>query len=161
MTDIDLAVRLLAGSRKDLVAELEAAPEGAIDWNPPYEHFAPWANWRSIRANLAHIANSETHYYTMNIGHAPSHPPADAGRDWREFLPRSRAETVAFLEELKSSRDRCRVRSVDHGFGEESWSVRKALRRLVSHELLHSKSIVRIIREYQAGAAGRSPRGCS
>jgi hypothetical protein len=29
------------------------------------------------------------------------------------------------------------------------------LRRLVSHDLLHSKSVLRIIREYRAGAAGR------
>jgi hypothetical protein len=159
--DIDLTIRLLACSRKDLMAELKTAPEGAIDWDPPYDHFAPWATWRTIRANLAHIANGETHYYTSNIGHTPLQPPADPGGDWRDFLPRSRGEAVAFLERLRSSGDLSRIRTVDHGFGEESWSVRKALRRLLSHELLHSKSIARIIREYQAGAAGRPTRRCS
>jgi hypothetical protein len=147
--DIDLTIRLLAASRSELVAQLEAAPEAALDWDPPYQRFAPWADWRTIRANLAHIANAETHYYARNIGHEPSHPPADPRGDWRGFLPESRAETVAFLETLGSAGDLRRLRSLDHGFGEEHWSVRKALRRLVSHELVHSKSIARILREYR------------
>ncbi|MEW6751956.1 MAG: hypothetical protein AB1505_13410 [Candidatus Latescibacterota bacterium] len=33
---------------------------------------------------------------------------------------------------------------------QQVWSVRKVLRRLVWHELLHGKSIQRIAREYQA-----------
>jgi hypothetical protein len=148
--DIDLTMRLLGRSRADLVAQLEGAPERVLDWDPPYERFAPWADWRTIRANLAHIANAETHYYTKNIGHIPLHRPADPCADWHTFLARSRGETIAFLEELKSSRDLCRVRTADYGFGEESWSVRKALRRLVNHELLHAKSIRRIIHEYRA-----------
>jgi hypothetical protein len=147
--DIDLTIRLLAASRSELVAQLEAAPEAALDWDPPYQRFAPWADWRTIRANLAHIANAETHYYARTIGHEPSHPPADPRGDWRGFLPESRAETVAFLETLGSAGDLRRLRSPDHGFGEEHWSVRKALRRLVSHELVHSKSIARILREYR------------
>lgn len=150
MEDIDLAIRLLDRSRADLVAELEAAPAGVLDWDPPYRDFAPWADWRTIRANLAHIANSETHYYTRNIGHTPAHPPTDPHGDWRVFLPRSRRETVAFLEGLASSDDLCRLRTVDCGFGDEAWSVRKALRRLVSHELLHTKSIRRIVGDYRA-----------
>jgi hypothetical protein len=152
--DIDLAIRLLACSRADLIAELREAPEAVLDWDPPYRRFAPWADWRTIRANLAHIANAETHYYARNIGHQPSGPPADPKGDWEDFLPRSRTQTLGFLEELKLSPDLRRVRTVDHGFGEESWSVRKALRRLVSHELLHSKSIARIIRHYRARHPG-------
>lgn len=148
--DIDLTIRLLACSRADLIAQLEGAPQAVLDWDPPYNRFAPWADWRTIRANLAHIADSETHYYTRNIGHQPRFPPADPLGDWRAFLPQSRAEAVAFLEKLKSSHDLGRVQTLDHGFGEESWSVRKALRRLVGHELLHSKSVARIIRDYRA-----------
>jgi hypothetical protein len=51
---------------------------------------------------------------------------------------------------LRSARDLRRVRTFDHGFGQEAWSVRKALRRLVSRELLHAKSIARIVGEYRA-----------
>jgi hypothetical protein len=152
--DIDLAIRLLACSRADLTAQLEAAPAGVFDWDPPYRRFASWADWRTIRANLAHIANGETHYYTRNIGHNPSGPPADPGGDWRVILSESRTEIVAFLENLKSSRDLLRVRTIDHGFAEESWSVRKALRSLVGHEIVHAKSIARIIRDYRALQSG-------
>lgn len=151
--DIDLTIHLLFCSRADLNAQLADAPKGVIDWDPPYRRFAPWADWRTIRANLAHVANGETHYYTRNIGHQPSNPPVDPRGDWNEFLPKSRTQAVTFLEAMKSSRDLCRVRTVDHGFGEESWSVRKALRRLVSHELVHAKSIARIIRDYRAAHA--------
>jgi hypothetical protein len=153
--EIDLTIDLLGCSRGDLIAELEAAPEAVLDWDPPYKRFAPWATWRSVRANLAHIANGETHYYTKNIGHQPALPPVDASEDWRIFLPQSRAEAVAFLETLKSSRDLHRARTVNHGFGDESWSVRKALRRLVSHEIVHTKSIARVVRDYRALRQGR------
>ncbi len=44
--------------------------------------------------------------------------------------------------------DRPTLQRVDHGFGEEWWSVRKALRRLVSHELGHGKSVRRILGDY-------------
>lgn len=148
--EIDLAIELLAASRADLTADLEAAPGGALDWDPPYRRFASWADWRTVRAILAHIANGETHYYARSIGHLPSAPLASADGDWRLFLPRSRAELIGFLEGLKRSSDLGRVQALDHGFGEEWWSVRKSLRRLVSHELAHWKSIRRIVREYMA-----------
>ncbi len=37
----------------------------------------------------------------------------------------------------------------DTGYGSECWTVGKALRRLVSHELTHWKSIVRITTVYR------------
>lgn len=148
-TEIELAIRLLACSRADLVAQLESGPEGALDWDPPYRRFASWADWRTIRANLAHIANGETQYYTRNVGHEPEAPPADPHGDWREFLPRTRAEAVAFLETLVSASDRVRLCRFDLGYGGEVWTVRKALRRIVSHEIVHTKSIARIIRAYR------------
>jgi len=147
--EIELTMNLMACSRADLLGVLEGAPEAALDWDPSYERFAPWADWRTIRANLAHIANAETHYYATNIGHRPAVSPADPSGDWRVFLPRSRADVMPFLEELRSSDDLSRIRMFDPGYGEESWSVRKALRRLVGHELTHTKSIVRILADYR------------
>lgn len=157
--EIDLTIHLLACSRADLIAQLSEAPEGVLDWDPPYRRFAPWADWRTVRANLAHVANGETHYYSRSLGHETTDPPADPHGDWRAFLATSRAETVAFLESVKASRDLRRVRTIDHGFGEEAWSVRKALRRLVSHERTHSKSIARIIGDFRAmGSAAAQPQ---
>lgn len=148
-SEIQLAIRLLACSRADLVAQLEAAPEAALDWDPPYRRFASWATWRTIRENLAHIANTETHYYARNVGYEPVSAPADPHGDWRTFLPRSRSYASAFLEGLASSADRCRLRISGHGSAVEGWSVRKALRRLVSHERTHAKSIARILRAHR------------
>jgi hypothetical protein len=155
--EIDLAIRLLGCSRADLVRDVEAAPVEALDWDPPYRRFAPWADWRTIRAVLAHIANGETHYYTRNIGHEPSGAPADPAGDWRAFLKQSRDEAVAFLVALRGSPDLCRVRVVDCGYGEESWSVRKSLRRMVAHERMHHSSILRILREFDDRRAAREP----
>jgi len=152
--DVALTIRLLDCSRADLNAVLEDAPEGAFDWNPDYKNFAPWADWRSVRANLAHIANSETAYYATNIGFEPTLPAADPHGDWRSFLPQHRSETLAFLNELRLSADLTRLRTIDHGFGPEDWSVRKTLRRLVSHEIVHTKSISRVIRDYRATHPG-------
>jgi len=149
-TEIELAIALLAASRADLMTLLEAAPDAALDWDPPYRRFAPWADWRSVRAILAHVANGETHYYLRNVGHEPVSSPADPRGDWRDFLPRSRSEAIGFLETMKRASDRSRIGRVDFGFGEEWWSLRKALRRMVSHELTHAKSIARILRAHAA-----------
>jgi hypothetical protein len=158
--DIDLTIDLLACSRADLIAQLSEAPEGALDWDPPYRRFAPWADWRTIRAKLAHVANGESHYYTRNLGHEPSDPPADPRGDWNAFLATSRAQAVTFLESAKASRDLRRVQTIDHGFGEEAWSVRKALRRLVSHERVHSKSIARILRDFRSLQSASASAPC-
>lgn len=142
--EIDLAIELLAASRKDLLEAIGAAPAQALDREPSYRRFAPWADWRTIRANLAHIANSEVHYYAANIDHQPELPPAAPDGDWREFLPALRAEAIDFMRTLRTSSDRTRIRQ--RHFGEvEEWSVRKALRRMVRHELQHLSSIRRIL----------------
>lgn len=153
--EVDLTIRLLGYSRADLVRDIEAAPVEALDWDPPYRRFASWADWRTIRAVLAHIANGETQYYTRNIGHEPLSAPADPAGDWRAFLRQSREEAVAFLVGLRDSPDRCRVRALDCGYGEEWWSVRKALRRMVAHERMHHSSILRILREFDGRRAAR------
>jgi hypothetical protein len=148
--EIDLAIELLAASRRDLLATLDGATDALLDWNPLYRRFASWADWRTIRAILAHVANGETHYYTRSIGFECASAPVQPRDDWRVALPRSRAEAVAFLRSVAGSRHLARVATLDLGFGEEHWSARKALRRMVSHELLHAKSLRRIVAEYRA-----------
>jgi len=143
--DVDLTLHLLSATREDLVRLVEGLPERALDWDPPYRAFAEWATWRSVRAILAHVANCETHYYLRALGYQPKMSPASPGQDWRRFLGAHRDETIAFLSILRKSPDRACVRTE----GGESWSVRKVLRRLVWHELLHWKSIGRIGRDFR------------
>jgi len=143
---VDLTMELLAASRSDLLDTVGKLPEAALDWDPPYRSFLSWATWRTVRQILAHLANTETHYYLAWIGFAPRSSPAPADGDWREFLGEHRAETLSCLQELRDSPDRRRIAS---GNGEE-WSAAKVLRRLVRHEILHTRSIARIGREYAA-----------
>jgi hypothetical protein len=142
--ELDLAIQLLSASRKDLLATVSSLPSDALDWDPPYRSFADWATWRTVRAILAHVANTETHYYLPSLGHQPCSAPAKADGDWAQFLPEHRQETIRFLEGVRASSDRARVSR-----NGEEWSVRKVVRRLVRHELLHWKSIRRIGREYE------------
>jgi len=146
--EVELAIRLLDCSRADLLAALGGAPAAALDWDPPYRRFATWASWRTIRANLAHIADSETHYYLRNVGFEPASPQVDPSGDWRRPLERARAEARRSLQHLAASADLSRVRTLALPWGDEDWSVRKTLRRMVAHELTHTKSIVRIVRAH-------------
>jgi hypothetical protein len=121
---------------KDLLATVSSLPPDVLDWDPPYRSFADWATWRTVRDVLAHIANTKTHYYLPSIGHEPRSAPARVDGNWKDFLWQHRQETIRFLEETRGAADRaCASRE-----GEE-WSLRKVLRRLVMHELLHWKSI--------------------
>jgi hypothetical protein len=155
---IERTIELLSWSRADLLAVLASAPETALGWDPPYRRYASWAQWRTIGEVLAHIAICETRYYLRGIGYdpGPNLPTAGnpklgsrawyaaLGRDWRTLMEQTRSETVAFLREVARSSDRRRVHE-EPGY---SWSVRKALRRLVSHERVHTKNIRRILRDF-------------
>jgi len=151
--EIDSTLRLLACSRADLLGSLEALPRDAFDWDPPYAHFEAWASWRTIRQILAHIANTETRYYLPTIGHETRLAPASGEGDWRAYLAAHRAETSACLELLRDSPDLLRLREEP----DDQWSVRKVLRRLVWHELMHWKSIRRIAAEFDMAAQGGGP----
>ncbi len=143
--EIGYALRLIEATRTELTALVDAAPPDALDWDPAYRRFAHWADWRTVRAILAHIANSETHYYTRSIGFACPFGPATGDEDWRELLPRHRAAAVRFLESVAASGDLARPGTTARG---EQWSVRKCLRRIVRHEIQHTRSIERILHAY-------------
>ncbi len=148
-------IELMRATRSDLLATVESLSDEVLDWEPPYVAFAPWADWRTIRQILAHIAKTETHYYLTSIGYEPRASSARGNGDWRALLSEQRAAALAFLEALESASDRARVRPR----GEEQWSVRKVLRRLVRHELLHWKSVKRIVGEFEAGGSQEGARG--
>ena len=143
--EISRCVELLQHTRRGLLATVESLPDSVLDWDPPYRQFDSWAWWKTIRQILAHIALCEVGYYLPSIGwHVGFDPGEIEHRPWQEHLQCSRKETQRFLEELKSSPDRARIAETD-----ETWSVRKVLRRLVWHERLHWKSIQRIARDYK------------
>jgi len=141
-SEIMLCSRLLDYSRNDLLDTVAGLPDSVLDWDPPYRQFASWARWRTIRQILQHIAVTEIAYYLPAIGYTGI-TAFDYGTDWLQQLAVTRAETKQFLHQLADAEDRARVT-----IGEEIWSVRKVLRRLVRHELLHLKSIKRILHDF-------------
>lgn len=143
--EISRCAELLCFTRRGLLSTVGHLSDDALDWDPPYRHFDSWAWWKTVRQILAHVALCEIGYYLPSIGwQVGSDPEGLRDRAWPEQLERSRTETLSFLEELKSSPDKARI----HAETDNTWSVRKVLRRLVWHERLHWKSIQRIVGEY-------------
>ena len=136
---------LLACSRRSLIETVSPLSDEALDRDPPYERFDEWAWWRTVRQIVAHIALCEVGYYLPSIGwRVPLDPEDLRDAPWREQLIRSREETLRFLEAMRTSKDRVRLTQ-----GQEAWSLRKVLRRLVWHERVHWKSITRILRDWE------------
>lgn len=157
--EIDLAAASLQASHDDLVELLNGTADAVMSWEPPYRRFADWADWRTVAATLAHLANAESHYYLAMVGYEAQGATVTSEDDWRDYLPSVRSDTIECLVSLRSSADRARVQSglrrsrrAPNGEFEE-WSVRKALRRMVRHDLLHTRSIQRIRREWEAAAS--------
>ena len=154
--EIDLAMALLRASHHDLAELLNNVPDAFLSWEPPYRRFADWADWRTIAGTVTHMANAESHYYLAMIGFEAQRDTVTSEDDWQDYLPSVRDDSIECLARLRSSADRARVktrirRSRRAPAGEvEEWSVRKALRRMVRHDLLHTRSIQRIRREWES-----------
>ena len=161
--EIDLAMALLRASHSDLIGLLSNVLDAFLSWEPPYRRFADWADWRTVATTLAHMANAESHYYLAMIGYEAQRDTVTPEDDWQGYLPAVRSDTLESLALLRSSADRARVQThVRRGRrapdGEvEDWSVRKALRRIVSHDLLHTRSIQRIRREWETANGVGAP----
>lgn len=142
--EIERCRQLLEYTRRDLLATVEGLSDDVLDWDPPYDRFAPHAWWRTVRQILQHIAFTEIGYYLPSVGWEVQLDLGELRRSaWQELLLRSREETLRFLDHLRKDSDRVRLTQ-----GDEVWTVRKVLRRLVWHERLHWKSIQRIIGDY-------------
>ena len=111
--ELDQTIQLLEASRSDLIAMLEGLPAGALDWDLPYERFLPWARWRTVRQVVAHLANTETHYYLASIGFHPPWEPVPMESEWRSFLADRRAKAIEFLDELRDASDLARVNDAE------------------------------------------------
>lgn len=157
VAEIERCERLLRYTRADLLQTVASLPDAVFDWDPPYRRFAPHAWWRTIRQILQHIALTDVGYYLPSIGwQTELDLPALRAGSWLDLLQRSREETLRFLEELKADPDKVRLEQ-----GEETWSVRKVLRRLVWHERLHWKSIQRILADYAKSSQQNTATGAS
>lgn len=141
--EISSCIEFLGFSRSDLFHTVEDLSDSVLNWELPGRDLPEWAWWRTIRLILKHIAFVELGYYLPVITQPMITPEYLSDAGWCRQLSLSRRETIRCLENLKSAEDLVRLSRA-----EEEWTLRKVLRRLVWHEIVHWKSIKRIIREY-------------
>ena len=139
--EIEFHLRLLAHSRADLLAMVRGLPDDLLDWQP-------WPDSWPLRSVLRHIGNAEE-WYVSRLVPAETLPPewkGDEDLPLFDFLDMERRTAVARLRELTEQE---RV-GLFHPTGwtdhpDEPWTVRKALRRFLEHELEHTGQVREIL----------------
>jgi hypothetical protein len=139
--ELKSALRLLEHSRAGLVGATEHLAPDVLDWSPPREAFAHFDAWapevRTIRDVARHVLELEVYYRAGLRDGAAAGIFEPVAAPWDEH-----AKTVDLLRgmsEVDLSRSYWPVRP---GRSEpEEWTVCKALRRLISHERVHTAEI--------------------
>jgi hypothetical protein len=140
--DVETALRRMSYARADLLAVVRHLPEAVLDWRPPASAVASdeWApGVRSVRDILDHIAGSDG-YYARNVGSAPwtgpvGPKPGDLFEMRKHAVERLKALTARDLGAEFTHRQPWQQSGFEH------WTVRKSLRRIISHERFHTKEI--------------------
>lgn len=140
--DVTRTATLLAASRRDLLDAVAGRSARTLDRRLVEDR-------RTIREILDHVAVAE-HWYATRVD-----LPVDVPDGWRgypegtfERLAATRADVeraLGVLPDVPAER-RSATRDVDG----ERWSVRKVLRRLVWHERLHYRQLVRLLPKVEA-----------
>jgi uncharacterized damage-inducible protein DinB/predicted RNase H-like HicB family nuclease len=133
--------RLMAHTRADLLALVQALPDEVLDWQPDPQSF-------SIRRLLRHVGNAEEWYVSRLV------PPETLPPEWEhdeelpifEFLEMERRTALARLRQL-SDEERSGVIYPTHWtqHPKEPWTARKALRRFLEHEREHTAQVREIL----------------
>lgn len=144
LPDIELNrhLRRIQFSRAELMSSIEGLPDDLLDWEPPDSAIGrrdPWAQeGRTIREIFIHVLQLEA-YYREGLRDGPS-----AGIFGSVDDPdRERQITVERLQSLTAD-ERSRVwMPVRTGrTTAEPWTVRKVMRRVISHERMHAAEIM-------------------
>jgi len=128
--DVEVALRLLAWTREDLLAMLHGATEAQLNAPLPREIGG------SVAGVLGHVAGAEN-WYMEQMGLAMRREQLADGP--LSMLGTVRANSMARLPEMAGD-DR-----VVKGNGGELWSGRKVVRRTLWHERAHTRHIRRLL----------------
>ncbi len=133
--------RLMAYTRADLLALVQALPDDLLDWQSDPQSF-------SIRRLLRHIGNAEE-WYVSRLVPLDTLPPEwehDEELPIFEFLEMERRTALARLRQL-TEEERSGVFYPTHWtqHPEEPWTARKALRRFLEHEREHTAQARQIL----------------
>jgi hypothetical protein len=140
--ELERGIARMDYARVDLLAAVDSLPDVILDWEPPrstVSTFDPWApETRSMRGIMKHVLQLEAYYRDgLRDGEA-------AGIFGSVDSPSSeRARTAELLWSLTDD-ERGRVfrpQRPSRGVSEE-WTVRKVLRRIISHERAHAAEIL-------------------
>ena len=140
--DVETAIRYMDFSRRDLLDVTTGLPDQVLDWRPPASAMATINPWNPdvlpIRQIGTSIAAAEGYYRTgLEDGE-----PASASPDEIGSLELQRERVVVRLRNLTED-ERTRVFRPRRPWqkGRETWTARKVMRRIISHERFHTKEI--------------------
>jgi predicted RNase H-like HicB family nuclease/uncharacterized damage-inducible protein DinB len=148
--DIALTLRLAEYARRDLLTLVQPLPESVLDRLPAGSTF-------SLRELLRHLGNAEEWYISRLVEHdnLPPEWEHDDALPLFDFLAMERRTAIENLRRLDADQ-RMGVfyptQWTPHP--EEPWTARKVLRRLVEHELEHTRQVKDILAEFEQVAEG-------
>jgi hypothetical protein len=128
-------------ARADLLDALAGLPDEVLDWQPPASSVARFDAWapevRTIREIAGHVTQLEI-YYRAGLSDGPAAGIFERAQD----AATERARTLDLLRSL-GDEARSRVyRPVRPGrTAPEEWTVRKLVRRVISHERHHAAEV--------------------
>jgi uncharacterized damage-inducible protein DinB len=128
-------------ARSELLDSVADLPDAILDWSPPrsaFSHFDAWApEVRTIRNLVQHALQLEA-YYVGGLQDGPSAGVFEPVSSPEE----ERARTLRFLQSLSES-DLSRVYEPLRPSRNtpEQWTVRKVMRRLISHDRVHAAEV--------------------
>lgn len=136
--DVTWTLKLMEYSREDLLKLVSNLNSKALNWLPPGKP-------RTIRNCLRHIAYVEPWYITRLNVELPIRYP----RNVFELLNHTRKVVVDYLKDIPKDR----MQGVFQPMKDKSplcnlWTARKILRRLVDHERLHTRYIIKVLQAY-------------
>lgn len=136
--DVARALKLMEYSREDLLKCVSSLSGECLDWVPPGKP-------RTIRNCLRHIAYVEPWYLTRLDVELPAKYPKDVFK----MLAYTRLVVADYLKSMPQNK----MRGIFQPKKDPSplcnlWTARKVLRRLVDHERLHTRYVVKVLQEY-------------
>ena len=135
---LERLIRYMTWSRDDLHAVIDSLPDPLLDWAPPASSIASADAWapevRTIREIMTHVLQLEI-YYRDALRDGPAKGIFETAGDPAP----ERARTLDLLRSLDDAARSHVYLPVRPGRSTaEEWTVRKLIRRVISHERVHA-----------------------
>jgi hypothetical protein len=140
--ELEVMLRRMAYARADLLEPFARLPDAVLDWAPPSSAFDAFDAWapevRTIRDLLTHALQFDI-YYREGLHDGPA-----KGISERTGDPVAEREITIGIMRSLSMLDRTRVfQPLRPGqTTPDAWTLRKAIRRIISHERVHAAEVV-------------------